>query len=199
MRIKIQRFGYGTALAIAVGVFALEMTASYQTNSQALYADAWHVFGDTIPLMLGWYALRARARGENTDQVEEWVSLTNILFLLLVGIVVGVGGLFRLWWPEPVYSGTVVVVAIIGAVGNLCQIFIAKGLSGAHAHSHTAQGQVAHFFSDFLSSIAVITGAVFVWFGLVQGDAVAAIIVAGLILLLAHKLYEDLDHEAHPH
>ena len=146
-------------------MFLLEMYYSYVTNSQALFADAWHVLSDTLPLCLGWYAVNARRKGKETSKLEQIITLTNVFFLGLVALTVGSGGLVRLLYPEQILVTSTIVVAAVGAVGNFFQMQIAHNLKGAHEHAHTSRGQMLHFFSDFLSSIAVILGAVCMHFG----------------------------------
>jgi cobalt-zinc-cadmium efflux system protein len=186
------RLSYSLAIVIAAFAFVLEMVSSYYTNSQALFGDAWHVLGDSVPLMLGLYAHESRKKQKNTDRLEFGVSALNILFLWIAAIEVGVQGAWRLIHPADVLAGQVIVISAIGAACNAVQIRLAQGLKDAHNHAYTAKGQEAHFISDFFSSLAVIVGALLIVAGFRWGDAAASLVVAGIIFVLTARFLGEL-------
>ena len=90
------------ALAISVGVFALEVVAGLASNSLALLADAGHVFADTagMALALGaiWLAARPATgtRSYGLYRVEIIAATANALLLIGVSAFVIYEGVKRL-------------------------------------------------------------------------------------------------------
>lgn len=190
---------YIEAIVIASIAFVLELWGSGYTHSVALWGDAWHVFGDGSTLATGLVALELRGRGKPAGHWELTTSLLNILILLIAAALLTQWGLTLLEKPVPVSGYSLLAIAGIGALCNLRQWYLARGLGGAHMHEHTRLGQVLHFASDFFASMAVIAGAIGILLGYPQSDAIASLTVAAIILIFVGMLGKEVWHAHRRH
>ncbi|TSC68714.1 MAG: hypothetical protein G01um101456_542, partial [Parcubacteria group bacterium Gr01-1014_56] len=149
-----------------------------------------------ISTALGFVALEKRTRGKKASLWEKTTSVLNVVFLLCVAEYLTEQGFERLREPGIVYGWSLLVVATIGAAANFTQMRLMHTLSHkAHEHGSTKTGQVFHYFSDFLASIAVIVGSIAVLLGFPLGDTIASFVVAFAILCLVAILVLEMKHE----
>jgi cobalt-zinc-cadmium efflux system protein len=83
-------------------------------------------------------------------------------------------------------------VAIVGLIANLISVFLLKG----HAHNDmNIRSAYLHLFSDFLSSIAVIAGALIIYaFKAYWIDPVLTIIIGLYVLKGGYQILEESIH-----
>ncbi len=113
------------ALTLAVGLFAVEATASIFANSLALLAEAFHVLIDVVALGIAFVAVWLGSRPV-TDRrtfgllrLEILATVLNTVLLLVVAAVVLVEGVRRFSEPSPVQSGLVLLVAVVGPLASI--------------------------------------------------------------------------------
>src|SRR5262245_29191783 len=119
---------FGMAFAVGIGLnltfVAVELTYGVLANSVALIADAGHNLSDVLGLVIAWVAsvLTRRAPSPLYTYGLGGSSILAALFnavLLLVAVgAIAWAAVLRLFHPEPVASGTVMVVAAIGIIVN---------------------------------------------------------------------------------
>ena len=119
---------FGRAFAIATGLnvalVAAQVVYGLLTNSLALLADAGHNFGDVMGLVLAWGAF-AVADWRPSDRFTYRLRAASILSAFANGLIllVATGAIVweavqRFMHPQPVASGTVMVVAAVAVVVN---------------------------------------------------------------------------------
>ena len=174
------------ALALIVGFMAVEVVAGLLAGSLALLSDAAHMLTDAAAIGLALLAARLAARpprGSYTfgfGRAEIVSAQVNGATLFVLAGVIAVEGVRRLGSPPDV-DGPVVVA--VGAVGALVNIAAFWALSRAERQSLNIAGARAHVLADLYGSAAAITaGAVIVFGGPAEIDALAALTVAALIL-----------------
>src|SRR4051794_18826190 len=118
------------AMAIGIGLLAIELIAGIAANSLALMADAGHVFADVSGMALSLVVIRLAARPPSGGRtfglyrLEMVAAAVNAVLLLGIAVVVLVEAGRRLGAPPDVQPGLVVAVAIMALVGNVVALRI---------------------------------------------------------------------------
>ncbi|TFC53244.1 cation transporter [Cryobacterium shii] len=168
------------------------------TGSLALLADAGHMFSDLAGLLIAFAATVVAARPATDRQTfgyrraEVFGALLNGLILVGVAISVTVGALTRLLGADggEVRAAPMLVVAAIGLVANLAALLL---LRPAASTSINMRGAYLEVLGDTLGSVAVIVAAAVILFtGFEQADAIASLLIAGMIAPRAFVLLRDV-------
>ena len=189
-------------LSIAIGitgsVLVLEVLGAWLTGSLALLADAGHMLSDLFGLIVALTATLVAARPA-TDRAtfgfaraEVFGALINGLILLVVAGVVSVAAVLRLVRPSDteVLGTPMLVVAIIGLAANVAAMVL---LRPAAAGSINMRGAYLEVLGDALGSVAVIVAAIVILLtGFAGADALASLVIAGLIVPRAYFLLRDV-------
>lgn len=178
-------------VAIAAIVTFLFMFAEFAggliSGSLALLADAAHMLTDAGSLALAWlgYSLARRPADDTRtfgfSRFKVLAAFVNGILLLGLGIWIIVEAVHRITSPEPVLSGLMFWVAVIGLVINL---LLLKLLHGGHSHHDlNMKGAILHVAGDLLGSVAAIAAAIVIWFsGWTLIDPILSMFVAFLLL-----------------
>ncbi|WP_104134258.1 cation diffusion facilitator family transporter [Cryobacterium sp. Y62] len=189
-------------LSIAIGivgsVLVLEVLGAWLTGSLALLADAGHMLSDLFGLIVALTATLVAARPATDratfgfQRAEVFGALINGLILLVVAAVVSVSAVLRLVHSSDteVLGTPMLVVAIIGLAANVAAMVL---LRPAAAGSINMRGAYLEVLGDALGSVAVIVAAIVILStGFVQADAVASLVIAGMIVPRAYFLLRDV-------
>jgi cobalt-zinc-cadmium efflux system protein len=142
---------------------AVEFVYGVLANSIALVADAGHNLSDVLGLVIAWIAsvLARRPPSPRYTYGLRGSSIVAALFnavLLLVAVgAIAWEAVLRLFHPEPVASGTVMIVAAIGIIINGATAWLfASGLGDLNI-----RGAFLHMVADAaVSAGVVVAGAV---------------------------------------
>jgi cobalt-zinc-cadmium efflux system protein len=183
------------ALALILGLMALEVVAGILASSLALLSDAAHMLTDAGAIGLALFAARlARrpARGGFTfgfRRAEILSAQVNGATLVALAIVIVVAGIRRLVEPPDVEGGVVLAVAIAGVAVNLAATML---LAGAGRRSLNVEGAFQHVLTDLFAFVATaIAGAVVLITGFSRADGIAALFVAALMLRSGYRLLRE--------
>jgi cobalt-zinc-cadmium efflux system protein len=173
------------ALAVIVAFGVCEVTVGLAIGSLALLTDAGHLLTDAGALAVAIIASRISqrpARGAYTygfTRIDAVSAQANGITLLLLAGWFAVAAVRRLLDPPDVPGGAVLVVAVIGIAVNLLAVVLA---AKADQSSLNVRGALAHLINDLWAFVATAAaGAVMLLTGWVQADAVASLVVAGLM------------------
>ena len=164
-----------------------EFAGGLISGSLALLADAAHMLTDAGSLALAWlgYSLAKRPADDTRtfgfSRFKVLAAFVNGILLLGLGIWIIVEAVHRMLSPEPVLSGLMFWVAVIGLIINLVLL---KLLHGGHSHHDlNMKGAILHVAGDLLGSIAAIAAAIVIWFsGWTLIDPILSVFVAFLLL-----------------
>jgi len=183
------------ALTLILAFMAGEVVVGLVVDSLALLADAGHMLTDAAAIALALVAMRLAARpasGAYTyglKRAEILSAQINGLTLAVLVVVFVVEGVRRLLDPPDVGGGAVAVVAAVGILVNLCAAAL---LARADRRSLNIAGAFWHIVTDLFAFIStLVAGLVILLTGWAQADAVAALIVAGLMAIAAYRLLRD--------
>lgn len=186
------------ALALTITFLVAELVGAWLSNSLALLSDAAHMGSDTLALAIALAAVRlARLppdahRTYGYARMEALGALANgaLLFLLAGWILWEAIG--RFLTPHPVASGTMLVVATLGLAVNLVAMRLLKAGSG---ESLNMKGAYLEVWADMLGSVAVILGALAIWYtGWSWIDPLLAALIGVWVLPRTWHLVSEAGH-----
>lgn len=174
------------ALAVILAFMAVELVAGIMARSLALITDAGHMLTDAASLAVALAAarlVRRPAAGAYTygfTRVDALSAQANGITLVLLACWFTVSAVGRLVGPPATAGGPVLVVALVGVAVNLLAVWLA---SRADRTGLNVRGAVAHLMSDLWAFLATaLAGGVILLTGWHRADAVAALVVAGLMV-----------------
>ena len=188
------------ALALILAFMAGEVVAGLAAHSLALISDAAHMLTDAASIALVIITARLAARppaGGYTyglKRTEIMSAQANGITLVLLAIWLGYSAIRRLVTPLPVAGRTVLVVALVGiAVNVAATLLIARaGTGSGAARSLNLAGAFQHTLTDLYAFIATaVAGLVIILTGFDRADAIATLIVVGLMLYAGYGLIRD--------
>jgi cobalt-zinc-cadmium efflux system protein len=186
------------ALAITSIVFIAEIAGGILSRSLALLSDAGHVFLDVFALAMSYAALRLAQRPADEHHTfgfhrgKVLAALANSLLLFGMVFFIAREAWERWQNPQPINSGLMLGVAVVGLVANLV---VARML---HAHDEddlNARSAFLHVLGDALASVAVIGGAILIaltgWYVV---DPILSVLICLLILGGAWRIFRESLH-----
>jgi cobalt-zinc-cadmium efflux system protein len=194
------------AFALGIGLnltfVAVEFTYGVLANSVALIADTGHNLSDVLGLVIAWIAsvLTRRAPSSRYTYGLSGSSILAALFnavLLLVAVgAIAWEAVLRLFHPEPVASGTVMIVAAVGIIVNgVTAALFASGRKG----DLNIRGAFLHMVADAAVSAGVVVASLIIlytgwlWLDPLTSLAIVGIIVWGTWSLLRDSLAMSVD------
>lgn len=184
------------SVVAATALIAIKLVTGLAAGSLGLVADAAHSGTDLVAALLTFFAVGLATKPADAGHLyghgkaEHLAALAEAGFLVLVSI--GVAGLAvaRLagwieldvepaWWAFAVLS---LVVAI-----DLSRTVVSYRAARRHSSAALLSNAV-HFGSDLLATLAVIGGLAAARAGFPEGDSIAALFVAALVVAAALRL-----------
>jgi cobalt-zinc-cadmium efflux system protein len=180
------------AFVLTLLTLVVEAAGGWISGSLALLADAGHMFVDAFALLLaffGAYFARRPAddkRSFGYARLEVLVGYTNALFQFVLVAWIIVEAIGRLAKPEPILSGTMLIIAVAGLAVNL---FVLRVLGGHDHDDLNTAGARLHVLGDLLGSLGAVAAALLIrWRGWLWADPAFSVFVSLLILNSAWKL-----------
>jgi cation diffusion facilitator family transporter len=173
----------------------IKVLVGYIGNSQALIADGIHSLSDLITDILVLVATKHSAQAADEghpyghDRIQTLVSLALAGSLGIIAIVIAWDAVIRIVSPESLLQPgfwplAVAAISVVSKEGYFQ--YVVRHPSAAT--SRMLYANAWHSRSDALSSLAVIVGVGGVLAGFAWADAFAAIVVAGLLLVVAYRI-----------
>ncbi|MGI8446321.1 MAG: cation diffusion facilitator family transporter [Streptosporangiaceae bacterium] len=180
------------ALGLILAFLVFEVVMAFAGHSLALLADAGHMLTDAGALAASLLALRLARRPASGmwtfgfKRAEVLSAQANGITLLVISALVASGAISRLLHPLPVRGGIVVAVAAAGVAVNVAATWV---LAKANRDSINVRGASAHIITDLYGFIGTLAaGIVIIVTGFERADAIASLIVVGLMLHAAWGL-----------
>jgi len=184
------------AVAITASIVIVQIVGGLLSGSLALLADAGHMLTDSAGLLIALVASMLSVRpATNTrtyglQRVEILAALTNGMLLIGVAVWVLIRAVQRWGDPEPISTGLMLGVAIVGAVANTVSLLVLRG--GRHERLNL-RGAYLEVLGDLLGSLAVIIAAIVIMAtGFTRADTIASLLIFVLIVPRAWSLLRDV-------
>lgn len=184
------------SVGAACALIALKLSTGLASGSLGLVSEAVHSGTDLVAALLTFFALGVAGRPADSGhpyghgKAEHLAALAEAAVLVLVSIGVAALAVLRItgvisaevnaaWWAFAV----VAVVILIDASRTLVSLRSARRYNSAALLSNAL-----HFGSDLAGTFAVLLGLTAAALGWEQGDSVAAVFVAFLVVTAAARL-----------
>jgi len=156
-----------TATILNFIIFFAEIAGGLISNSLSLITDALHNFSDGLAILIAWIANKIGNRPSNSKRtfgykrIEILAAFLNALILIAISLYLFYEAILRILAPEPVKGMIMLIVAVIGLLANLTAVLLLRGYAKNNINIKAAY---LHLFGDTLSSVAVIIGAILIYF-----------------------------------
>jgi cation diffusion facilitator family transporter len=184
------------SVVAATALIALKLSVGLASNSLGLISEAIHSGTDLVAALLTFFAVGVAAQPADRShqyghgKAEHLAALAEAAFLAAASIFIGVRALERLagggthtvdvtWW---VLAVAVLVIAIDASRATVSWRASRRYKSAALASN------ALHFGGDLAGSLAVFAGLLIARAGYPNGDSLAALFVAALVLAAAARL-----------
>jgi cation diffusion facilitator family transporter len=193
-----------TGAAVNGVLASLQITFGLLGKSQALLADGFHTLSDLSTDFIVLYASRRASRAADEDhpyghgRIETLASMLLGAILAMVGVSIGIRGVDSIFNPSPTNPEAITIVFACLAIVAKESLYHYTLRAARATHSSLLESNAWHHRSDALSSIVVVIGISAQLLGVTHMDAVAAIVVAGMISWMGFRLgrkalYELID------
>ncbi len=186
------------SIVVAAVLVAIKLGVGLATGSLGLISAGIESSGDVIAAVLTFFAVRLGGRPADRGhpyghrRAENLGALGEAAILLAGGVIVSVEALSHLIGGDRApsihwYQFAVIAVAVVLDVSRTLISLVAA----RRYDSPAMRSNAFHFASDMVGSIAVLAGLLAVDAGFRQGDAVAALLVAVVIIAAGLRLIAE--------
>ncbi len=187
---RVTQVGAGVNCLLA----CLQISFGLIGKSQALVADGIHTLSDLATDFIVLYAAKRASREADEDhpyghgRIETLASMLLGGLLALVGVGIGIRGFESMFDPVQIDPQPITLVFAMLAILSKEGLYRYTLRAARRVHSRMLEANAWHHRSDALSSIVVVAGISAQLLGVPHMDAGAAIIVAGMIMLMGFRL-----------
>ncbi len=157
------------ALLIAFSInfiFAIiEFGGGIYTNSISITSDAIHDFGDSLAILFALFVTKLANKGSDQEYSYGYRRFTilgaivNSIILLTGSTIILITAIPRIFSPEPLLSGGMMILAVLGVIFNYIAFkFIHKG---DNLNDRTIS---LHLIEDIAGWVAVLIGSIIIYF-----------------------------------
>ncbi|MEA3404254.1 MAG: cation diffusion facilitator family transporter [Pseudomonadota bacterium] len=186
------------AAVITASYMMVEIIGGLWVNSIALVADGVHMMTDALALAVAWWGFhmgQKPATERMTFGFQRFQILTafvNGFTLLLIVGGIAVMAIHRFLEPQEVMGKEMFIIALIGLFNNLLVFWI---LHSGDQNNMNMRGATLHFLGDTLGSVAVIGGAILIYYtGWMPIDPILSLIMVVIIGVGAYRLTKESAH-----
>ena len=183
------------ALAVTLGILALEAAGGFISHSLALLTDAAHMLTDVGAAALGLWAAsvathsRDHRRTFGYGRASVLAALANATALFAIVIFLGYEAIMRLARPQPIEPG---IMIVFGAVALVANLLLSWALIRGERASLNVKAVTSHVLGDAAISGAVIVAAALIaWTGLSIIDPITSLLAAFAVTFSAWQLVRE--------
>ncbi|TSC89757.1 MAG: transporter of the cation diffusion facilitator family [Parcubacteria group bacterium Gr01-1014_3] len=178
---------YWLILAIASVIILIEILGAIVSNSLALLSDAVHVLTDAGAISVAIIAEHiGNKKPGRRNFARKLGAFVNAILILGIVVFLVLEAIERIESPRQVIPLPLIIVAIIGAVGNYWQAQILESSESEH-EGHDALH--LHILSDLWQSCAVILGAFLILiFNQPIIDSIISLVIAAAMTVWSLRL-----------
>lgn len=176
-------------------ITAAQIVGGIISGSLALISDAIHNLSDSVSVILAWLA-QVLSRKPSTlkstfgyKRAEILAAFINSIALIAISVYLIFEAIERLLYPQPVDAKWMFWLGLLGLIANGISVLILEREKNKNINIKAAY---LHLVGDALTSLAVIAGAVLIWFfNVIWVDAVVTILIGLYLLIHTWKLLKE--------
>lgn len=183
-----------TAFFLNLFFSVVEIIGGIITNSVAILSDAIHDLGDSVSLGMAWYFQRVSQKRSDSKYTYGYKRF-SVMGALITSIVLIVGSVIilteavpRIFNPQTAHAKGMIILAVLGIIINgaaLLQLRKGKSLNEKVVS--------LHFLEDVLGWVAVLIGAIVMYFfDLPIIDPILSIAIAVFVLRNVYKNLREI-------
>ena len=180
------------SIVLNIVITTAQAVGGFMSGSLALLSDALHNFSDVLSLVFSYAAHKLSRKKASLNQTfgykraEVIAAFVNASTLILVAIFLIYEASHRFMNPEPISSGLVIWLSLLGIAANGVSALLLKKDADKSLNMRSAY---VHLFTDMLASIAVLVGGLlmkyFSWFWV---DSLLTLIIAIYLIVVGVDL-----------
>ncbi len=182
------------SIYVNVALTAAKLAVGLLTGSIGIFAEFLHSLFDLIASGFAYIGIyKAQQPPDEThpyghEKFENLSSLLQTALIFITALWVAYEAVMRLYHPRAIESSELGIAVMAAAL--VLDWFISKYLHDVSKRegSVALEADAYHFTSDLWSTTAVIIGLVCAKLGFLQGDSIAALIVAAMMVKLSYNL-----------
>ncbi|MCK5125706.1 MAG: cation transporter [candidate division Zixibacteria bacterium] len=176
----------GFTIILNLIITAAEFVGGILSGSLALLSDAAHNLADVIALILAYLGAKGsemkptKRSTYGFKRLEVVTALINSLTLVVISVYIIIEAFERYSEPQPIDAPIMLIVAVIGLLGNVFSVWILH-----RDRNDTINNKAAflHMMYDAVSSVAVIIGGIIIMFtDWYLVDLILSIVISVMIL-----------------
>jgi len=172
-----------------------EIIGGIFSGSLSLISDALHNFSDGIAIIITYIAMKLGKKPKTLKytfglkRAEILAAIINSSTLIVISFFLIKEAIDKIINPTPITGYLMLIVATIGLIANIAGTLLLKKGS---KDSMNMRAAYLHLFSDAISSLAVIIGAVFIiYFQVYWIDPILTILISLYILKEAYSITKE--------
>lgn len=172
-----------------------EVLGGIFSGSLSLTSDALHNASDTVSIVLSYVSLRVSEKPKSKTNTYGYKranilsAFVNSAALIGISLFLVIEAIRKFFEPQKVNGNAVIIVAVIGLLGNLFSTLLLK--KGSES-SLNIKSSFLHMLSDTLSSVAVIiAGIVIKFFAVYWIDPVLTILLNIVIVKSSFSVLKE--------
>jgi cobalt-zinc-cadmium efflux system protein len=172
-----------------------EIIGGIFSGSLSLISDALHNFSDGIAIIITYIAMKLGKKPKTLKytfglkRAEILAAIINSSTLIVISFFLIKEAIDKIINPTPITGYLMLIVATIGLIANIAGTLLLK--KGAK-DSMNMRAAYLHLFSDAISSLAVIIGAIFIiYFQVYWIDPILTILISLYILKEAYSITKE--------
>src|SRR5262249_38643068 len=186
---------FAVGIGLNLTFVAAEFLFGVLANSVALMADAGHNLSDVLGLVIAWVASALSKRAPSSrytyglGRSSILAAVVNAMLLLVAVGAIGWEAVLRLFHPEPVAGGIVMIVAAVGIIVNGATAWL---FASGRKSDLNIGGAFLHMVADAaVSAGVVVAGLVIFYTGWLWLDPVTSLVIVGVIIWATWSLVRD--------
>ena len=191
--VKGKNLVYSIVLNVIITV--AQFIGGLLSGSLALLSDALHNFSDVLSLVFTFIAHRLSRRKASLNhtfgykRAEILAAFINSATLIIVAVFLVIEASERFFNPQPISTGLVIWLSILGIIANGISVLLLKADSGKNMNMKSAY---LHLLTDMMASVAVLIGGLlmkyFSWFWV---DSLLTLAIAIYLIVVGFALLRD--------
>ena len=192
---EVKSRNLGISILLNLVITIAQIVGGIISGSLALISDALHNFSDVLSLVFSLIAHKLSRRKASIDQTfgykraELIAAFINAITLVIVALFLVYEASTRLFHPEPIKSGLVIWLAILGIIVNGGSVLLLKKDS---EHNLNMRSAYLHLLTDMMASVAVLVGGLLMkFYGWFWVDSVMTLLIAFYLIYVSYDLIKS--------